>query len=143
MSIVFTTEIDIDATHEQVWDVLTDFASYGEWSNFTSVEGTARVGTRLRMRMPGFRFTSTVVTANHAEQLRWTARIIRDGLFLGQHSFTLTDGAAGTTRVTNTEEFSGALARPFEGLFARSDRTGGYEEFNRSLKQRVETSNVR
>lgn len=139
MSIVFTTEIDVDATRDEVWEVLTDFDSYGEWSNFTSVEGTARAGARLRMRMPGFRFTSTVVTARPGEELRWVAKIIREGAFFGQHSFVLSDGDNGTTRVTNTEEFSGALTRPFEGLFTRRDRTDGYMEFNRALKQRVET----
>lgn len=143
MSIVFTTEIDIDATRDEVWAVLTDFASYGEWSSFSSVVGTARVGGRLRMRMPGFRFTSTVATARPGEELRWVAKIVREGVFFGQHSFRLDDGDAGTTRVTNTEEFSGALARPFEGLFARRDRTDGYEAFNRALKQRVETRPAR
>lgn len=139
MSIVFTTEIDVDATRDEVWEVLTDFDTYGEWSNFTSVEGTARVGARLRMRMPGFRFTSTVATARPGHELRWVAKIIREGVFSGQHSFVLSDGDHGTTRVTNTEEFSGALTRPFKGVFARSNRTDGYTEFNRALKQRVET----
>lgn len=139
MSIVFTTEVDINATVDEVWDVLTDFDNYGEWSNFSSVDGTAQVGQKLRMRMPGFRFTSTVATATPGEELRWVAKIFTEGFFFGQHSFVLGDGPDGTTRVTNTEEFSGALASPFKGVFARSDRTGGYTEFNRALKQRVET----
>ena len=139
MSIVFTTGIDVDATRDEVWEVLTDFDSYGEWSNFTSVDGTAHVGARLRMRMPGFRFTSTVATAKPGHELRWVAKIISEGVFHGQHSFVLSAGDNGTTHVTNTEEFSGALTKPFERLFARSNRTDGYDEFNRALKQRVET----
>lgn len=143
MSIVFTTGIDVDATRDEVWEVLTDFDSYGEWSNFTSVDGTAQVGARLRMRMQGFRFTSTVATASPGHELRWVAKIISNGVFLGQHSFVLSDGDNGTTHVTNTEEFSGALTRPFKRVFARSHRTGGYMEFNRALKQRVATRRMR
>lgn len=138
MSIVFTTGIDVDATKAEVWEVLTDFDSYGEWSNFTKVEGTAQAGARLRMRMPGFRFTSTVATATPGQELRWVAKIVSEGVFYGQHSFVLSDRDNGTTHVTNTEEFSGALTRPFERLFARSNRTDGYIEFNQALKQRVE-----
>ncbi|MGW6977082.1 SRPBCC family protein [Streptomyces sp. NPDC054952] len=32
MDAVLTAVIDIDATPEEVWNVLTDFATYGEWS---------------------------------------------------------------------------------------------------------------
>ncbi|MCX5079322.1 SRPBCC family protein [Streptomyces sp. NBC_00513] len=41
MDAVLTAVIDIDATPEEVWNVLTDFATYGEWSNFSAAEGTA------------------------------------------------------------------------------------------------------
>nr|WP_175494401.1 SRPBCC family protein [Herbiconiux ginsengi] len=40
MSIVFTTTIDIAATPDEVWEVLSDFPAYGEWSNFSRVDGT-------------------------------------------------------------------------------------------------------
>ena len=46
MSIVIATEIDIDATPDQVWEVLADFLSYGEWSNFSKVDGEPRLGGR-------------------------------------------------------------------------------------------------
>ncbi|WP_405987883.1 SRPBCC family protein [Streptomyces sp. NBC_00986] len=45
MKPVLTAVIDIDATPQAVWDVLTDFAAYGEWSTFAAAEGTARVGS--------------------------------------------------------------------------------------------------
>lgn len=40
MKRVLTAVIDIDATPQAVWDVLTDFAAYGEWSTFSAAEGT-------------------------------------------------------------------------------------------------------
>jgi len=46
MSYVIKTEVDIGASKEAVWDVLVDFPRYGEWSNFSRVEGAAQVGSR-------------------------------------------------------------------------------------------------
>ncbi len=138
MSIVLSTEIDIAATPEEVWAVLSDFTSYGEWSNFSRVTGTAETGSTLAMRMPGMTFRSTVTAAEPNSTLQWSARIISAKLFLGQHTFTLTRRADGTTHLDNTETFSGAIVRPFQGLFARTHQDSGYAAFNRALKARVE-----
>ncbi|MFD1275463.1 SRPBCC family protein [Streptomyces kaempferi] len=73
MDAVLSAVIDIDATPEAVWDVLTDFAAYGEWSTFTSAEGTAHVGSRLTMRMPGMTFRPTVTVATPGQELRWAS----------------------------------------------------------------------
>jgi hypothetical protein len=70
MKPVLTAVIDIDATPQAVWDVLTDFAAYGEWSTFSAAEGTARVGSRLTMRMPGMPFRPTVTVATPGQELR-------------------------------------------------------------------------
>ncbi|WP_165068296.1 SRPBCC domain-containing protein [Marisediminicola senii] len=138
MSIVLATTIGIDATPEQVWEVLSDFTAYGEWSNFSRIDGAPELGTKLTMRMPGMAFTSTVTAATPNEQLQWSAKFISERLFIGQHNFTLVRRADGTTRVENTETFSGVSVTPFEGLFARSHNEGGYAAFNRALKSRVE-----
>jgi hypothetical protein len=138
MSIVLATSIDIAARPDEVWEVLSDFSTYGEWSNFSRVDGAPELGTRLKMRMPGFRFTSTVTSVTPDHELQWSAKILSARLFLGEHNFTLVRTDDGSTRVENTETFSGVLTRPFAGLFARSRNEGGYVAFNRSLKDRVE-----
>lgn len=138
MSIVLATTIDIDATPEQIWDVLSDFTEYGEWSNFSHVDGVAELGIRLKMRMPGMSFRPTVTSATPDAELQWSAKIISASLFLGEHNFTLIRNNDGTTRVNNTETFSGALTKPFRRFFAKSHNEGGYAGFNRALKSRVE-----
>lgn len=138
MSIVLATTIDITATPEEVWEVLSDFSAYGEWSNFSRVDGAPEIGSKLKMRMPGFWFTSTVTAATDARELQWSAKIITEALFLGAHNFTLERKEDGTTRVHNTETFSGALTKPFENFFANNHSEGGYAAFNRALKTRVE-----
>ncbi|MFG6401213.1 MULTISPECIES: SRPBCC family protein [unclassified Microbacterium] len=137
MSVLLTTTIDIDATPEEVWAVLTDFPAYGQWSNFSRIDGVAELGTTLAMRMPGFNFRSKVTVVTPNEQLQWSAHLFSDRFFLGQHTFTLTVNPDGTTRVTNSEEFSGASVVPFQRLFSGNSE-GGYAAFNRGLKSRVE-----
>ncbi|MCX4425883.1 SRPBCC domain-containing protein [Streptomyces mirabilis] len=137
MKPVLTAVIDIDATPQAVWDVLTDFTAYGEWSTFSAAEGTAQVGSRLTMRMPGMTFRPTVTVATPGQELRWVGTLGIKQLFHGQHSFVLSPNHDGTTRLTNHEEFSGALVtliRPF----LRTSKKDGYAAFNTGLKQRVE-----
>lgn len=139
MSVILTTTIDIAATPDEVWAVLTDFSAYGEWSNFSRIGGVADVGTTLSMHMPGFAFRSRVTKAAPGEELQWSAKILSERIFVGRHTFTLAAGGDGTTRVTNSEEFSGALVLPFERLFTGAGEGGGYAAFNAGLKARAES----
>ncbi len=42
------TEIEIAATPEQVWSILTDFSAYPQWNPFIrSINGTVKTGERL------------------------------------------------------------------------------------------------
>jgi len=43
------SEIEIQATADRVWQVLTDFARYPEWNPFIRrISGEPKEGTRLR-----------------------------------------------------------------------------------------------
>lgn len=138
MSIVLNSTVDIAATPEQVWEVLSDFSAYGEWSTFSRVDGAAVVGNRLKMRMPGMSFRPTVTAASPNRELQWSADILTERLFLGEHRFTLTPTAGGGTRVQNTETFSGVSVAPFRKLFTKGPKNDGYAAFNQALKARVE-----
>src|SRR4051795_7694768 len=47
------TFVDIDATAERVWEVLTDLRAYAEWNPFiTEAEGTIAAGERLSVSAP-------------------------------------------------------------------------------------------
>ena len=141
MSIVIATEIDIVATPSQVWDVLSDFPTYGEWSNFSRIDGVPQAGTRLKMKMPGMSFGSTVTAATPNQKLEWAATIINEAIFCGRHTFVLTANPDCTTHLANVETFSGALVWPLQGLFKQNEkrRANGYDGFNQALKTRVES----
>lgn len=138
MTVVLTTTIDIDASAEAVWGVLTDFASYGDWSNFSSIEGAPVEGARLAIRMPGMSFSPTVTAVTPHRELQWAATVLTRRLFLGQHSFRLSTNPDGTTLLTNTELFEGIAVAPFKRLLERDHKDTGYAAFNRGLKAYVE-----
>lgn len=141
MSIVIKTSIDISASAKDVWAVLTDFPSYGQWSNFSKVDGVAQIGAKLAMKMPGMSFGSTVTAATPDEKLEWAARIFSGSIFEGRHTFTLSRNRDGSTHLDNTETFSGGLVWPFQGLFKHKHgpRANGYDGFNQALKNRAES----
>ncbi|MGV8833145.1 MAG: SRPBCC family protein [Devosia sp.] len=140
MSIVIKTSIDINAPTKDVWAVLTDFPAYGEWSNFSKIDGVAQTGTKLAMKMPGMSFGSTVTAAAPEQKLEWAAKIFSKNIFEGRHTFTLTANPDGSTHLDNIETFSGGLIWPFQSLFKQGEggRANGYDGFNQALKERVE-----
>ena len=46
------TQINIEASPEEIWQHLTDFASYPQWNPFiAAIEGDLRVGSRLTVTL--------------------------------------------------------------------------------------------
>jgi len=146
MSAAISTTIDIDASPQAVWDVLTDFAAYGNWNPFMDrAEGTPEVGAKLVIQMTGnggrgMTFKPTVLAAIPGQELRWLGKLGVGGLFDGEHSFVLTPNADGTTHLTHGERFSGILVALMKGTLTNSH--AGFEAFNHALKQRVETAHL-
>ena len=136
------TEVLIEASPEQVWAVLTDFAHYGDWNPFlVSVAGVPQQGERLNVRLapPGGRqitlkpVLTEVVTG---QVLEWWGHLGVRGIFDGRHRFELHPAGAGT-RLVQGEIFTGALVP----LMARTlDRgtAAGFALMNAALKARAE-----
>jgi hypothetical protein len=136
-SLTIDTTVDIDASRDAVWDVLTDFASYSEWNPSMRIEGVPEVGTKLVVHLTGgMSFKPKVLVATPGEELRWLGKLGFHGIADGEHFFILTTNDDGTTRLNHGERFSGALVALAKG----SSGNGGaaYEAFSHALKQRVE-----
>jgi hypothetical protein len=137
------TEIDLAAPAERVWQILTDFARYGEWNPvMPAISGEVRAGARLIVAItPAERravtFYPTVLAAEPPRELRWRGRLFVPGLFDGEHSFTIEPWSEQQIRFVQREVFRGLLvplvARAMEGPTRR-----GFEAMNRALKARAE-----
>jgi hypothetical protein len=134
--------VEINASPDQVWSVLTDTASFPSWNPFIrELEGQLTEGAKLRVviQPPGRRqstFRPTLLTVTPARELRWLGRLVIPGLFDGEHSLRLEPIPNGGTRFTQAERFNGVLVAPFKGVL---DSTAmGFQQMNQALKARVE-----
>ena len=138
-----TSQIDIDASPEQVWRVLTDLSSYGQWNPFiTRAEGTVEPGARLSLRMQpvgarGVTLRPTVIEASPGHRLRWLGRLGVPGLLDAEHVFTIASLDGGGVRLTQDERFRGLLVALLAGSLDRHTLPA-FEAMNAALKQRAE-----
>jgi hypothetical protein len=137
------TEIEVAASPEAVWAVLTDFGAFPQWHPFIQeASGEQKVGGKLRIRVVprgsrGMVFKPTVLAFEPNRELRWLGRLAIPGLFDGEHGFTLEPIDGGRTKLTQREVFTGVLVP----LLARSLDDGtkkGFEAMNLALKERAE-----
>jgi hypothetical protein len=136
-SLTIDTTVDINASKDAVWDVLTDFARYKEWNPDMRIEGAPEVGSKLVVHLSGgMTFKPEVLVATPGEELRWLGKLGLRGIAAGEHFFVLTTNDGGTTRLDHGERYSGALVTLSRGNSANSG--AGYEAFNQALKKRVE-----
>jgi hypothetical protein len=122
-----STEIHIPAPREQVWAVLTDFAAYPQWSpTIQAISGALQVGSRLTVRIlgPGNRAATvapTVLAVQPNHLLRWDAVLLHRGLLSGVHEFRLSDADEGSTRLIQSDTYTGLLAAPLGRLLAANE----------------------
>ena len=137
------TTIEIAASPERVWRVLTDFASYPKWNPFIrSIEGRLQKGSRLSVRMQLPRggehaFSPVVVKAIPGAELRWRGKLFINGLFDGEHVFLIVPQGRHSVRFIQREQFSGWLV-PLVMLGIAGKTRKGFKEMNRALKNVAE-----
>jgi len=141
------TEIEIQASNQRVWQLLTDFASFPQWNPFIrQANGEVKVGAGLVIHLQpsgasGMTFKPIVLKVEPDRELRWLGHLLMPGLFDGEHTFTIETLEANRVRFTQREVFTGLLVP----LFARSlntDTQRGFEEMNQALKSRAEQTAI-
>lgn len=135
----YEAETTIDATPEQVWDVLTDLARYPRWdSGVTEAEGTIAHGSKIKLTTevsPERAFPLKVKGLEAARKMVWEGGL-PFGLFRGVRTFTLTP-QGDATHVTVREEFTG----PLLGMMWKTmpDLQPSFDQFVAGLKAEVES----
>lgn len=138
-----STEIEIDASAERVWQVLTDFPAYPQWNSGTyEIRGEAKPGTRLDVRVRpvgrlsvGFRVT--VLRAVVGRELCWRGQLLLPSLFAGEHFFTIEPLGNGRVRFVQREVYTGLLVPVIMPILEASNRRL-FGRINKALKARVE-----
>lgn len=143
MSKQLRTVIDIDATPERVWQVLTDFDAYPRWNPFmTKASGKPVQGERLTIRMQpeggrAMTFRPVVHEAVPPRRLRWLGHLLVPGIFDGEHTFSIEPLHDGRVRLVQQEDFRGALV-PFLANSLDRRTLPAFARMNQALKQRAE-----
>lgn len=138
------TRIDIDATPEAVWIVLTDTNAYPDWNPFLVrmegelVEGGVLTNTMKPSNGAAMTFRPTILKVVPARELRWLGRLALPRIFDGEHYFMLQPHEGGT-RLVHGERFAGVLLWFIDPRRFQAD----FEALNHALKRRVEASIVR
>jgi hypothetical protein len=112
--------IQVNATPQRVWAVLTDLPGYRRWNPFIiSSSGTVRTGATLTNRMHDATgtttFTPVIQVVEPGRELRWIGRVGPGGIFDGQHTFTIQRLGPGRVLFTQRENFTGVAVPFFEG----------------------------
>ena len=134
-----STETEINAPADRVWQVFTDFPRYPEWNPFMrSFEGELKVGAQVKVNLLGMTIKPRLLKVEPNRELRWLDHLIIPGLFDGEHFFQIEPTSDGRVRFVQGERFTGVLIPVLSaiGLFRRTLR--GFNEMNQALKAQAE-----
>ncbi len=137
------TEVEIEASVERVWEVLTDLTAYDQWNPFAQkASGEIRVGEKLSIFLKppgamGMTIKPRVLKAESSREFRWLGHMVVPGIFDGEHIFEIERLDDGRSRLVQREEFCGVLARPVLAMIGGSTERG-FVAMNEALKERAE-----
>jgi hypothetical protein len=140
------TEIQIAASPETVWKILTDLEQYPEWNPFIrNAQGQLKEDQKLAVRIapPGSKemtFKPMVTTVIEYVEFSWLGHFIFPGIFDGRHIFGITENEGGCLLVQK-EEFSGLLVPLLWNSMEKNTREG-FVLMNEALKQRAERADA-
>ena len=133
--------IQIDATPQQVWAVLTDLGTYPRWNPFIiSSTGQLTAGATLTNRMRDATgtttFTPVIQVIEPGRELQWLGRVGPGLIFDGRHTFTITVLGPHRVLFTQREDFTG-VAVPFFESRLHNDTLPQFRAMNGALARRA------
>jgi hypothetical protein len=135
-------EIEIQATAEQVWQVLTDLDKYSEWNPLLyrgvgkvapgeTVEVSAKTATK------DMKFICKVTEVEPYHKFAWKFHVIHPLLFRGLHIFQIESVDEHTVRFIDREQFEGLLL-PMQSKDLETNGLSAMVAMGEALKKRVE-----
>lgn len=135
-------EIVIDATENQVWDVLTDLEKYAEWNPLLyrgkgKVELGETVVVDAKTATKDMNFVCKVITVDPLKEFAWKFHVIHPILFRGVHSFQIEPLGEKRVKFMDRETFKGLLL-PTQAKDLTTHGLDAMIEMGKALKKRVE-----
>jgi hypothetical protein len=140
---VLRTELEIDATPDQVWGVLADRESYPDWNPFiVSSTGDLVVGSTITNVLRDTNgketeFTPKLLAVDPGRELRWIGKIGFGGVFDGEHAFRIEALPGGRSKLVQEETFRG-VAVPFTTGMLRDTIEPQFHAMNRAIAGQIE-----
>jgi hypothetical protein len=135
-------EIEIHATVEQVWQVLTDLERYTEWNPLLykgagKVEPGETVVVDAKTASKDMNFVCQVVKVDPCHEFAWKFQVIHPLLFRGVHIFTIEPIDDHTVRFIDREQFEGLLL-PMQAKDLETNGLAAMVAMGEALKKRLE-----
>ncbi len=109
-SLTSGVEVDVRASAERIWQILTDAEDFPRWNSTVSgIDGQIREGEKIRVHAPGTArtFTPTITGVVPDRRMTWTGGFAP--MFKGVRTFELTPRSDGSTTFAMKERFSGLM----------------------------------
>lgn len=139
--------IEIDASAEEVWGILTDFNQFSQWNplirNF--IVSSLKEGEKLEisLKYPGASKSTKLFTKiNHFKpnsEFGWTEKILVGGLVESTRKIRVVPLKENTCRVYQGETMKGVFSSMVSND-ALAQRKKAFDNMNRALKKRAETN---
>jgi hypothetical protein len=138
------TSLEINASTERVWDVLTLFRQWDEWNPIiTRVRATLSpntpMGFTISIRGRELKIKAEMVKVEPGKEIRWrgpSSRLL-GSLARGEHYLVVERAGVGKSRIVHGEQFGGLLL-PIIWRKLEADLRAAYSEMNRAIKVRAE-----
>ena len=137
------TEIEINASAERVWKVLSDLSGYSEWNPMIRrASGDLKTGARLMLYFnpagsKGRTFRPKLLIVEPNRELRWQGQPGVPMLFESEHIIKIEPINENKIRLVHDMVFYGLLI-PLVRNRVKEAIYGPFEEMNRALKIRAE-----
>ncbi len=141
---ILRSEIVIEASAAEVWEVLMNHEAYPEWNPFIKkLSGNVAEGNQIAVIIQpegksAMDFTPIVLKNEKNKEFRWLGKLFVKGLFDGEHFFQLEKIDEQKTKLIHGENFSGVMSGVLLNMVGESTQKG-FEQMNEALKLRVES----
>jgi hypothetical protein len=141
------TSIEIGATPQKIWQILTNFEKISDWNPFISnVEGDLKSGNKLSisLQLPesiNIKYRPYVQKAEPYNEIRCLSSLLFPGILDSEYTLALMPIDDKRTFLLQIENFKGILL-PIIWAEIETKLKSGFQNMNQALKQKVETNTL-